>query len=88
VPAIEEAAESGVDSWQRSPPDAIHAIDREMTRVAYQVIASTILPSDQEAVTAAIERGVAAFNRGLPCVSCVGSNFSDLPQRKKRQLLG
>lgn len=75
VPAMVAGAESALEAWRQAPSDTVHAIDRDMVRAAYRVIAGTILPVNDEAVSETIEESAAAFGRGLPwgiAVSALG----------------
>ncbi len=66
VPAMVAGAESALAGWRQATSGEVHAVDRDMIRATYHVIAHTILPSDHGEVTAAIERGAAAFGAGMP----------------------
>ena len=55
-----------LEAWRRRPANEPQAIDRDMVWAAYHVIASTLLPSDHDRVTAAIEENAAGFGVGLP----------------------
>jgi len=44
VPAFVRAAEETVARWKKAPSGAVHAVDEDMTRATFDVIAATLLP--------------------------------------------
>ena len=63
VPAFVRAAETTLARWRASPPDSIHAIDDDMTRTTFEVIAATLLPSADDAFADTIHHSVRALQR-------------------------
>ena len=63
VPAFVRAADAALARWRASPPDAVHAIDDDMTRVTFDVIAATLLPSADEPFAVTVHRSVRALQR-------------------------
>ncbi len=66
VPAMVASANFIIEAWSRRPVDETRMIDSDMVRTAYHVIASTLLPSDHDRVTASIEENAGGFGVGLP----------------------
>jgi cytochrome P450 len=64
VPAIVKASEDGVARWRKAGSGALHAIDREMTQVTFDVISATLLPSADDTVGPAVERNAGQFQQG------------------------
>ncbi|HET7198363.1 MAG TPA: cytochrome P450 [Burkholderiales bacterium] len=62
VPAFVQAAARLAGRWRARP--GVHAIDRDMTRVTFEVISNTLLPSADENAALVFERSMAAFQRG------------------------
>jgi cytochrome P450 len=63
VPAFVRATHDLLARWRRSPSGATHNIDRDMTRVTFDVISATLLPSADATVGAAVERSAGLFQR-------------------------
>ena len=63
VPAFVRAADAALARWRASPPDAVHAIDDDMTRVTFDVIAATLLPSADEPFADTVHHSVRALQR-------------------------
>ena len=63
VPAFVSAAQAMVARWRAAPRGAVQDIDREMTRVTFDVICATLLPSADDTLARAVERAVAVFQK-------------------------
>ncbi len=61
VPAFVDATERLVARWRARPGE--QAIDRDMTRVTFEVISSTLLPSTNASLGAVFERSMGGFQR-------------------------
>ena len=61
VPAIVAAADSQVAKWRQTEPGTLAAIDRDMTKVTFDVISATLLPGGETHVQPAIERANVDF---------------------------
>ena len=61
VPAFVAASERLVARWRARPGE--QAIDRDMTRVTFEVISSTLLPSTNASLGAVFERSMGGFQR-------------------------
>jgi cytochrome P450 len=61
VPAFVDATERLVARWGARPGE--QAIDRDMTRVTFDVISSTLLPSANASLAAVFERSMVGFQR-------------------------
>ena len=61
VPAFVDATERLLARWRARPGE--QAIDRDMTRVTFDVISSTLLPSANASLAAVFERSLAGFQR-------------------------
>ncbi len=57
------AAEATVERWRAASPGAIHAIDDDMRRAAFNVISNTMLAGGAEDVLRSIEQGHAGYYR-------------------------
>ena len=66
VPDITEAVEQLLSEWDDQPPGSILSADVEMIRVAYHVLAQTVLPSDHEQVTQTLLSSVQQYSKGVP----------------------
>jgi cytochrome P450 len=66
VPAFVRAAEDGIARWRAKPNDSVHAIDDDMTRVTFDVIAATLLPSTDEAFARTVQDAVQSLQRFGP----------------------
>ncbi len=62
VPAFVTAAEATVARW-RSASGSVHNIDEDMTRVTFDVITSTLLPSSDEAFGRTVQESVLTLQR-------------------------
>lgn len=60
VPRFEAAARAALARWQ---PDSVMNVEEEMTRITFDVISSTLLPSRDEDFARAIQRSVADLQR-------------------------
>jgi cytochrome P450 len=63
VPTFVRATEALVARWRAAPQGAVQAIDRDMTRVTFDVISATLLPSADDTVAPAVERAMTRFQR-------------------------
>ncbi len=63
VPAFVRAAEDALARWRARPPDAVHAIDDDMTRATFDVVAATLLPSADEKFAATVQDSVRSLQR-------------------------
>src|SRR5258706_12772997 len=63
VPALVRAAEDALARWRARPPDAVHAIDDDMTRATFDVVAATLLPSADEKFAATVQDSVRSLQR-------------------------
>ena len=60
VPTFTRTAQEVVARWRAAPPGAVQRVDLDMSRVTFQVISATLLPS---ADADAFERSIALFQR-------------------------
>ena len=63
VPTFVRAAQALVAQWRAAPQGAVHDIEREMTRLTFDVIAATLLPSQDPRLAPAVEESVATFQK-------------------------
>jgi len=63
VPAFVRAAEALVARWRAAPQGAVQPIARDMTRVTFDVISATLLPSADDTVAPAVEHAMGRFQR-------------------------
>jgi cytochrome P450 len=63
VPAFVHATQSLLGRWHASPADTVRPIDADMTRVTFEVISATLLPSAGEAVARAMTDSIRAMQR-------------------------
>jgi len=63
VPAFVSAAESTVARWRASPAGSIRNIDEDMTRVTFDVITSTLLPSSDEEFGRTVQESILTLQR-------------------------
>lgn len=63
VPTFVEASERLVAGWRASRGGAVQPIDRDMTRVTFDVISASLLPSADATVAPAVEHATARFQR-------------------------
>ncbi|MFN3746634.1 MAG: cytochrome P450 [Hyphomicrobiaceae bacterium] len=61
VPEFVRASDDMLARWRQAEPGAVHLIDQEMTRVTFDVISATLLPSADHTVGVAVERSTAHF---------------------------
>ena len=61
VPAFVHAAKRLIGRWRYAP--GVQAIDRDMTRVTFEVISSTLLPSAEGGLAPVFERSMMALQR-------------------------
>jgi cytochrome P450 len=61
VPAFVRATEALVERWRAAPSGAAQPIDRDMTRVTFEVISATLLPSADRTVGPVLEESMHAF---------------------------
>jgi cytochrome P450 len=61
APTMVEAAEGLVAEWRAAAPGSIHAIDDDMTRVTFRVIAETMLRGGDVAESDGLERSSQAY---------------------------
>jgi cytochrome P450 len=62
VPTFTRAAEGLVQRW-RASASGVQPIDRDMTRVTFEVISATLLPSADQTLAPVVEHSMAAFQR-------------------------
>lgn len=63
VPGFVHATRQLVEKWRRQPSGATHEIERDMTRVTFDVISATLLPSADETIGPAIEKSAGLFQK-------------------------
>jgi len=66
VPVFVHAAQGLLGHWRTAPGSAqaaVHSIDRDVTRAAFEVISATLLPSADATIGPVLERSIAAFQR-------------------------
>jgi cytochrome P450 len=63
VPAFVRAARELLARWRASPGDCIQPIDSDMTRVTFDVISATLLPSADDAIARAMGESLRALQR-------------------------
>jgi cytochrome P450 len=66
VPTFVDAAEDALAKWGMQPAGSVQAIDADMTRVTFDVIAATLLPSSDESFAHAIQGSVQTLQRYGP----------------------
>jgi cytochrome P450 len=66
VPAMSRAAEVMLAIWAKDQTQPYRAIERDMTRVAFSVLAQTLLPDGDDDIGAAIERASEDFFKSIP----------------------
>ena len=71
LPTIVDAAGATVRKWQNAP-SMPHAIDVDMTRATYDVIARTMLIGGSEEVTRIMESDATSYSRALPWAAVYG----------------
>ena len=65
VPTFVQVAERLVARWRAAAPGAVQPIDSDMTRITFEVISATLLPSADETVAPVVERSMATFQRSV-----------------------
>jgi cytochrome P450 len=63
VPTFVRAAEALAESWRPGAQGEVRDVEREMTRVTFDIIAATLLPSADPALAPAVEESVATFQK-------------------------
>lgn len=63
VPRFVHAADDALGRWRAAGSNSIQTIDEEMTRVTFDVICSTVLPSKSEEFAQAIQHAVRTLQR-------------------------
>lgn len=63
VPTFVRATHDLLARWRNSPQGSTHEIERDMTRVTFDVISATLLPSADATVGTAVERSAGLFQR-------------------------
>lgn len=63
VPTFVRVTRDLLATWRGSPAGSTHEIEREMTKVTFDVISATLLPSADATVGAAIERSAGMFQK-------------------------
>ena len=63
VPRFVQAAQGTLARWRASPAGQVQAIDEEMTRATFDVISTTLLPSQGEEFGATVQRAVETLRR-------------------------
>ncbi|HEX7605133.1 MAG TPA: cytochrome P450, partial [Usitatibacter sp.] len=66
VPAFVRAAEDALARWCAMPPGSVQAIDEDMTRATFEVIAATLLPSADENFARTVQGSVQSLQRFGP----------------------
>jgi cytochrome P450 len=64
-PIMSAAAEAAVAKWRAAAPDTVHAIDKDMIRAAFHVVANTMLAGGAEDTLHAIEKGHTDYYRSV-----------------------
>ena len=63
VPTFVRAAEDTLARWRAQPQGSVHAIDDDMSRATFDVIAATLLPTANESFAIEVQRSVRALQR-------------------------
>jgi cytochrome P450 len=63
VPAFVRAADATIGRWRAGPANTVHPIDEDMTKVTFDVIASTLLPSSDESFARTIQESILTLQR-------------------------
>jgi cytochrome P450 len=63
VPAFVRATQDLLAKWRQSATGSVHEIERDMTKVTFDVISATLLPSADATVGAAIEASAGHFQK-------------------------
>jgi cytochrome P450 len=63
VPAFVRATQRLVDSWRRAPPGSRRDVQRDMTRVTFDVVCATLLPSGDRTTSRIVEAATDRFQK-------------------------
>ncbi|MGZ5047180.1 MAG: cytochrome P450 [Usitatibacter sp.] len=63
VPAFVRAAEDTLARWRAKPGGSVHAIDADMTRATFDVVAATLLPTSDAGFADTVQRSVRSLQR-------------------------
>lgn len=63
VPTFVRVTEALLERWRAAPPGSVQAVDRDMTRITFEVISATLLPSADRTVAPEVERSMGVFQR-------------------------
>ena len=63
VPAFVRAAENTLARWRSGAADSVRAVDEDMTRLTFEVICSTLLPSSDADFEARLQQNLQALQR-------------------------
>lgn len=63
VPIFVRVAEALLERWRAAPAGSVHDVDRDMTRITFEVISATLLPSADRTVAPEVERSMVRFQR-------------------------
>lgn len=63
VPTFVRTTRALIDRWRQAPTGSVHEIERDMTKVTFDVISATLLPSADTTVGAAVERSAGLFQK-------------------------
>jgi cytochrome P450 len=63
VPTFVRTTQDLIASWRQAPQGAIHEIERDMTKVTFDVISATLLPSADATIGPAIEASTGHFQK-------------------------
>jgi cytochrome P450 len=63
VPAFVRAADATVSRWRASPAGTVQHIDEDMTRVTFDVITSTLMPSSDESFGRTVQESILVLQR-------------------------
>jgi cytochrome P450 len=63
VPAFVSAADATIARWRASTAGTVQSIDEDMTRVTFDVITSTLLPSSDEAFGRTVQESILTLQR-------------------------
>jgi len=63
VPGFVRATQHLIEKWRRQPSGSTHEIERDMTRVTFDVISATLLPTADATIGPAIEGSAGLFQK-------------------------
>ncbi len=63
VPTFARVTDGLLETWRAAPQGSVHRIDADMTRLTFDIIAATLLPSGDDPVAPVFERSVKAFQK-------------------------